>query len=293
MTIKKWVYHLVRDDDKNDFASNVFDTVIITIILINVFLVILDTFELPLWLQNISNIVEFVSVVIFSIEYLMRLWTANYLYPNEKPFKARLKYMTTFMAIIDLLAILPYYIPFIITIDLRVLRTLRIIRLLRLFKLKRYTEALAAISEVFRKKSSQLLSSIVLVSLLMVIASVLIFNVENDAQPDKFTNAFSGLWWAVATLTTVGYGDIYPITIAGKIFSGLLALLGIGLVAVPAGIISAGFIEGISKSNPNDNLRILDSPADELLKYKQLLDSGAITASEYDEVKTKLLRSIT
>lgn len=287
--IKQWFYHLVRDDDKNDLASSIFDTFIITVIIVNVLLVILDTFSLPPTMQKISKDIEFFSVMIFTIEYAIRLWTADYIYPDLKRYKARLKYMVSFMAIIDLLAILPFYLPYILPIDLRVLRTLRVIRLLRLFKLNRYTDALSTIGSVFKKKSSQLLSSMLIVSLLMVIASVLMYDVESEAQPDKFTNAFSGLWWAVATVTTVGYGDIYPVTIFGKILSGIIAVLGIGLVAVPTGIISAGFIETIGQDEGSSESPIFSTPADELLKFKQLLDSGAITLDEYQQVKARLL----
>ena len=291
--VKLRVYNLVRSDDKNTLASNIFDAIIIFIIIVNVFLVILDTFDLPMWLQIVSKDVEAISVTIFTIEYLARLWTATYLYPDEKPYKARIKYMLTFMAIIDLLAILPFYLPYIIPMDLRVLRTLRVIRLLRLFKLHRYTDALMTIAEVFKKKSSQLLSSIFIVSLLMLIASVLMCDIENQAQPDKFTNAFSGLWWAVATVTTVGYGDIYPVTVAGKILSGIIAILGIGLVAVPTGIISAGFIESITEEEAAEsNLATNVSHADEIVKFKKLLDDGAITAQEYEQIKAKMIDSI-
>lgn len=290
--LKEWVYNLIRDDDENDLASNIFDTAIIVLIAVNVALVILDTFALPLWLQSLSSGIEIVSVIIFTIEYLLRLWTATYLYPDTKPLKARLKYMMSFMAIIDLLAILPFYIPFIIPMDLRVLRTLRVVRLLRLFKVNRYTDALSTIANVFKKKASQLLSSMFIVSLLMIIASILMYNVESSAQPDVFTNAFSGLWWAVATLTTVGYGDIYPITMLGKVFSAIIAMLGIGLVAVPTGIISAGFIESIEKDKAEDPALVVVSQADELLKFKQLLDAGAITDTEYQEIKVKLLSHI-
>jgi voltage-gated potassium channel len=249
MKLKKWVYNLIRDDDENSLASNIFDTTIIILIVVNVVLVILDTFTFPLWLQKISNVIELVSVVVFTIEYLLRLWTSTYLHPEAKPFKARLRYMFSFMAIIDLLAILPFYIPFIIPMDLRVLRTLRVIRLLRLFKVNRYTDALSTIGKVLKSKASQLLSSLLIVGLLLIIASVLMYNVESVAQPEAFSNAFSGLWWAVATLTTVGYGDIYPITILGKVLSGIIALLGIGIVAVPTGIISTGFIENIDEKS--------------------------------------------
>ena len=121
--------------------------------------------------------------------------------------------------------------------------------MLRIFKLNRYTNALSSVVNVLKKKKDQLLASMFVVILLMLISSILMYYCENEAQPDVFDNAFSGLWWAIATLTTVGYGDIYPVTILGKIISAFLALLGIGLVAVPTGIISAGFSEEVNTNN--------------------------------------------
>ena len=252
MTLKQRIYNLIREDDKNDLYSNIFDRSIIALIIINVIFLILDTFDLPPVLQTVSNVVECVSIAIFTIEYLLRLWTSPLIFPNISPHKSRLKYIFSFMAIIDLLAVLPFYIPFIILIDLRVLRTLRIIRLLRLFKLNRYTNALTTIGKVFKAKSSQLVSSVFIVFILMIIASVLMYNIEFYAQPERFDNAFSGLWWAIATITTVGYGDIYPITVAGKILSAVIELLGVGLVAVPTGIISAGFMEQADSEKKED-----------------------------------------
>lgn len=246
--IKKRTFEILEAANDGDIVSKIFDFFIISLIIINVVIVIADTFTLSATAKEITSIIEVVSVVIFTLEYVLRVWTSNYSYPNKSALKARIKYIFTFMAIIDLLAILPFYIPFIIPIDLRVLRTLRIVRLLRLFKVNRYTNALSTIGDIFKKKASQLLSSMLIVVLLMIIASVLMYNVENEAQPEKFENAFAALWWAVATLTTVGYGDIYPITIVGKVLSGVIALLGIGLVAVPTGIISAGFMEHIDDS---------------------------------------------
>lgn len=169
--------------------------------------------------------------------------------PDLSPARARLCYMVSFMAVIDLLSILPFYISF-IPVDLRVLRMLRIVRLFRVFKINRYTTALASIGSVFKAKKQQLFSSVFVVLLLMVIAAVLMYNIENAAQPETFDNAFSALWWAVATFTTVGYGDIYPVTAAGKILSAIIAILGIGLVAVPTGIISSGFIEQMDSGEP-------------------------------------------
>lgn len=243
--LQKRVYNLIRDDDENDLASNIFDGIIIALIVINTIQVVLDTFTLPPAAVRISRVVEYVSVFVFTVEYLLRLWTAPFIFPELPAWKARIKYVFRFMAIIDLMAILPFYIPFIIPIDLRVLRALRMVRLFRLFKVNRYTSALSTIASVLKRKSSQLISSVFVVVLLMVISAVLMYNVENAAQPDKFSNAFDALWWAVATFTTVGYGDIYPITAAGRVLSAVIALLGIGLVAVPTGIISAGFMEQI------------------------------------------------
>lgn len=250
--IKQRIFEIVEKANDNDKASKIFDICIIVLILINVILVIADTFSVPQRVSNWFNYIELFSVIVFTIEYICRLYTADLLYPDLSPFRARIKYIFSFLAIIDLLAILPFYLPFIIPIDLRVLRMIRIVRLLRIFKVNRYTTALSAIWNVFKRKRNQLISSIFVVLILMIIASVLMYNIESEAQPDAFGNAFSALWWAVATLTTVGYGDIYPITVLGKILSAVIAILGIGLVAVPAGIISAGFIESIDKDEKED-----------------------------------------
>lgn len=251
--IKLRVNNTIRTDGDNDTAGNIFDFVIILLIIANVIVVIAETFSLPEVAQRIFRYIEIASIIVFTIEYILRIWTADYIYSDVSPAKARLKYALSFMAVIDLLAILPFYLPFVIKIDLRVLRMLRIIRLLRVFKVNRYTDALSTIGSVFVRKKSQLLSSIAVVVLLMVIAAVLMYNVENVAQPDAFSNAFDALWWAVSTLTTVGYGDIYPVTALGKLFSGVIALLGIGLVAVPTGIISAGFVELLGENGIDEN----------------------------------------
>lgn len=245
--------HEIINPAKMTLASRIFDVVIISLIIINVITVIMDTFKLPLWLSNVLWYVELVSVIIFTVEYLLRIYVADLDYPKLSPIKARLRYMISFMAVIDLLAILPFYIPFIIPIDLRVLRMLRIIRLMRVFKINRYTKALSNIADVFKRKKHELLSSIAVMLILMIISSVIMYNVENEAQPEAFDNALSALWWAVATLTTVGYGDVYPVTVMGKILSAVIALLGIGLVAVPTGIISSGFVENLEEQKNKEN----------------------------------------
>ena len=241
---RQLVFGIVRDDHTGNRASSIFDGAIVSLIAVNVVLVILDTFDgLPGWAISLFRNIEMSSIVVFTIEYLLRLWIAPLKFPEMRPLWAVSKHMLSFMAIVDLLAILPSYLPFLFPIDLRVLRMVRLLRLLRLLKVNRYTTALSSIVDVFRRKSAQLVSSMLVVSLLMVMSSVLIYTVENPVQPDMFRNAFSGLWWAVATFTTVGYGDIYPVTAAGRVISAVIALLGIGLVAVPTGIVSAGFVE--------------------------------------------------
>ncbi len=258
--LKNQVFVTIHGSDKYDVRSRVFDIFIIMLIVLNVIMVIAETFSLPNRLSTAMYYIEIFSLAVFTVEYVLRLWTADLLFPDITPIKARVKYVFSFMAIIDLLAILPFYVPFLIPIDLRVLRTLRTVRLLRLFKVNRYTKAISTIANVFKEKSSQLLSSVFVVALLMLISSILMYNVEHNAQPDKFKNALSGLWWAVATFTTVGYGDIYPVTFAGKILSAIIALLGIALVAVPTGIISAGFIEQIEQNKDDDSPSVTYCP---------------------------------
>ena len=243
--IKQRTYEVLEGTRSNDKVSSAVSILLICLILINVAKIIADTFDLPPLAVKIGGVVETVSVVIFTIEYILRLWVADLSYPERSPFRARLRHMRSFAAIIDLVSLLPSFIgP--MSANFMVLRMLRVLRLLRAFKLNRYTHALHDIGEVFRKKASQLLSSMLVVSFLMVISSVLMYDAEHEAQPEVFNNALSGLWWAIATLTTVGYGDIYPVTAVGRVISGVIALLGIGLVAVPTGIITAGFSEHIA-----------------------------------------------
>lgn len=250
--IKQRTFEIIESANDGDIASKIFDIFIIILIILNLVMVIAETFTIPDNWKTILSYAETISVIIFTIEYLLRVWTSDLLYPQKSPLRARIKYIFSFMALIDLLAILPFYLPLFIPIDLRVLRALRVIRLLRIFKINRYTNALNTIGQVFKNKASQLISSIMVVGLLMIIASVLMYNIESSVQPEAFSNALEAMWWAVATLTTVGYGDVYPITAAGKILATIIAFLGIGMVAVPTGIITAGFSELI-KSNENQD----------------------------------------
>lgn len=246
--IKRRTYDILEYSESGNKAGKAFDIFIMVLIFINVIMVIVDTFDIPPRVQMLSRYIEVVSVIIFTAEYILRLWICDLKYEGKPAYISRLKYIFSFMAIIDLLAILPFYLPVIISIDLRVLRMLRVIRLFRIFKINRYTTALNTIAMVFKNKASQLISSMTVVFMLILISSVIMYNVEHDAQPGQFGNVFQAMWWAIATLTTVGYGDIYPVTVLGKLFSSIIAILGIGLVAVPTGIITAGFSEIVEKN---------------------------------------------
>lgn len=229
--------------------SRAVDCFIMALILVSVSSVFALTFELPPRVTRALMMVELIAALLFTVEYVLRVWTADLLRPELPPWRARLRYLCTGMAVIDLLAILPFWmavLPWFRPVNLMSLRTLRLLRLLRLFKLNRYIDALQAVSDVFRQRFHQLMASMFFVMVLMVIASLLMYAVEHEAQPDRFCNAFSGFWWAVATLTTVGYGDIYPITVAGRLLGAVIALLGVGMVAIPTGILSSGFMEHLN-----------------------------------------------
>ncbi len=242
--MKKRLYEIINPAKDGDFYSRIFDLTIMVLIVLNVVSITVSTFEpTDERVLILADAIEWVSVFIFSIEYILRLWTSDLLHPDKSRPVAMLKYIFSFMAIVDLLSILPFFLSMFLPMSTRVLDTLRIIRLLRVFKLHRYTSALSSMQKVLKRKAKLLTSSVSVIFVLIMITSIIIYNIESDAQPEVFINAFSGFWWSVATFTTVGYGDIVPVTTIGKLFSSVIAFLGVGLVAVPTGIISAGFVE--------------------------------------------------
>jgi voltage-gated potassium channel len=158
------------------------------------------------------------------------------------------------MALIDLIAILPFYLPMLLPIDLRFMRAIRLVRLLRVFKLSRYSNAFSTLYNVLRAKKEDLFITAFLVSVLLVVASSLMYFIENKGQPEVFSSIPASLWWGVATLSTVGYGDAYPVTVLGKFLGAIIALLGIGMFALPAGILGSGFVEEIQKKKASSKI---------------------------------------
>ena len=247
--MKRRIFDIIQPDSSGLLASKVFDLVITALILVSVVIVFAVTFDLPPGVMDALVFVENVASVVFTVEYLLRIWTANYLYPERSWLAARCGYMTSPMAIIDLLSILPFWLPMLLPASFLGVRALRLVRLLRLLKLNRYFDALKSIGEVLSSKKRELVGSLFFVGLLMLVSSLLMYSVEHDAQPKVFRNAFSGLWWAVATLTTVGYGDIYPVTVFGRVLGAVIAFSGIAALAIPTGIVTAGLTERIGRSD--------------------------------------------
>ena len=226
--------------------NSYFQKFIYALIILNVFSLILASYkEIYLQYQFFFETFENFSVIIFTLEYLFRLFTADLEYIDGSTFSKRIKFTFSVFGLIDLFAILPFFLPLIFPFDLRVLRILRLFRLLRIFKLGRLSKSLQTITSVLKESKSELSITLFVAFILLILSSTLMYYVENEAQPDKFENIGQSLWWSVATLTTVGYGDIYPITGLGKILSSIIAIIGIGFIALPTGIISSAFINKI------------------------------------------------
>ena len=193
------------------------------------------------------NTVEIVTSAFFAVDYVLRVWTARCLYPTLTPGKATVRYVSSVGGLIDLVSFLPTFLPVFFPSGMVAFRMFRVVRIFRLFRINAYYDSLHVITEVLRGKRQQLLSSVFIILTLMLASSLCMYSLEHDAQPEVFRNAFSGIWWSVSTLLTVGYGDIYPITTAGKIFGIVITFLGVGMVAIPTGIISAGFVDQYSR----------------------------------------------
>lgn len=241
-------YHLVDIGDMDDFWSKSYDIIYTISIILNLFVSIAITFDsMEIRFGNLLNLVEDVTVVFFTVDFILRAWTANYLYKINNWGKAYLKYQFSFNGIIDFLSVVPYWMPIFFPAGAATFRMFRVVRIFRLFRINAYYDSLNVITEVLNSKKQQLISSVFIISILMVSSSLCMYSVEHEAQPEVFQNAFSAIWWSVSTLLTVGYGDIYPITVLGKILSIIITFLGVGMVAIPTGIISAGFVDQYSR----------------------------------------------
>lgn len=245
---KQRVFEIIEIGTHYDYASRAYDFFNALSILVNLTVSILYTFnDIEAKYGTLLLDIEAFTVATFLIDYLLRIWTSQCLHPELTPLQALRKYVFSFMGIVDLLSFLPYYLPIFFPSGAVAFRMLRIVRIFRIFRINAYYDSLNVITEVIVGKKQQLFSSVFIILVLMVASSLCMYSLENRAQPEVFSNAFSGIWWAASTLLTVGYGDIYPITTLGKMFGIFITFLGVGMVAIPTGIISAGFVDQYSR----------------------------------------------
>jgi voltage-gated potassium channel len=216
------------------------------LILANVLMVVLETIPSVAARYKLAlHVGEVISVFIFSIEYVCRVWAVVEDPRYHRPVLGRLRYMVSFFALVDLVAILPFYMPHVMQLDLRFVRGLRLIRLIRVFKLGRYSSSLAIYSRIFREKAHELLVSMGLLLLLLLLASSAMYFLEHEAQPQAFSSIPASMWWGIITLTTIGYGDVVPVTVLGRVFGAIIAVIGVGFVALPSAILVSGMMEQI------------------------------------------------
>ena len=262
MKLKEKIFNIIQIGDKSNPISRMFDIFITVTIVANILVTFLQTFDELAFLTTVFKGVEYVTIFIFCVEYILRIWTAEYLYPDKSRGRSRLRFLVSFDGIVDFLTIVPVFF----LSGFVIFRMLRVARIFHLFRLNAKYDSFNVITTVLYEKRNQIISSVFIVLILMLASSLCMYSVEHDAQPTVFRNAFSGIWWSMSTLLTVGYGDIYPITPLGRVMAICIAYLGVGAVAIPTGIISAGFVEQYQRKSSLSNLCLLytSDAADEL-----------------------------
>lgn len=246
MTLRSRTHAILETSVQDDAATLVDDALLTGLILVNVVAVVLET--VPGWgtrYAGVFNAIEWVSGPAFTLEYLLRLWACREDPRYARAVGGRIRYALRPLLLVDLLAILPFWLPMLIPLDLRVLRALRLIRLLRLFKMARYVESLQTLGTAIRSRRDELLITLAALGILLLVASTLMYYAESAAQPEAFSSIPKAMWWGVTTLTTVGYGDLYPVTPLGRFMGAIIAILGVGLFALPAGLLASGFSDAL------------------------------------------------
>ncbi len=245
--LRRRAYEILDVGRKDDRLSEWADIALITLISLNVLSVIIESVpEIYAAAPQFFNGFEIFSVVVFTIEYVIRVWSApentesNY----RHPLWGRLRFMMTPMQLLDLIVIAPFYLVFFIQVDLRMLRVLR---LLRVFRLTRYSNSMGLLLQVLREEGRNIGAALFVLLLLIIMAASLTYLVEQEAQPVAFGSIPAALWWAVVTMTTVGYGDVVPVTVMGRIFGAVIGIISVGMVALPAGLLASGFSEALRR----------------------------------------------
>lgn len=271
-SLRAKVFELVDTHTEKSIANKVIDRFLLVLIGLNVFAIILESVdEIYAQFSQAFFWFEAFSVAVFTLEYLVRLWTIVEKRTKSGQNVTRWQYIKSPLAIIDLLAILPFYLQLFFSLDLRFLR---IIRLFRIFKITRYSSAFSLVLKVFTEERHALIAAFSILFVLLVISASGIYLIEHDVQPEAFGSIPAAMWWAMATLTTVGYGDVTPVTVGGKFFGSVITILSLGLVAMPTGIIVSGFSEQLRRRRQKFTALIRDA-----------LDDGVITDRELHHIE--------
>ncbi len=244
--LEKRIFDIIQIGTRVDVISTLFDIFISFVIILSIVVTFLQTFEQLSPYRNMLNHIEFFTIIVFIVEYILRILTSDLLYPKKSRLMAIFFFVFSFFGLIDLLTIVSYF-SVLFTNGFVTLRIIRVVRIMRLFKVQQGLDAFNVVADVILERKDQILFSMFIVTMMMLSASLLMYSLEHEAQPEQFNNAFSGIWWAMSTVLTVGYGDIYPITLGGRIVAIIIALLGVCAVAIPTGVISAGFVEYYSR----------------------------------------------
>ena len=285
--MKNLIFRLLEDSEKKHGAQPLVNLLIVGLIVLNSIAVALATVEsYKVSYKDVFDAFEIFSVVFFTLEYILRVWICtersekNY----KHPIKGRLRYIFSPFAIIDLIAILPFFLGSFIEMDLRFMRAFRLIRIFR-FASKSIT--LQALGNVFKKESRTLLAALLVMIIVLFTASTMMYYLEKDIQPDKFGSIPEAMWWGVAALTTVGFGDSVPVSVQGKFLAGIIMILGIVIYALPAGVFASAFVRELQSKSFFDTwnlvakvpiLKTLDALA--IGKIVEILEPSEVKANQ-------------
>ena len=251
--MKKKIYHYLEPTENSSKKEKLLIIFIVFLILLNSIVVIIETVD---WifspLRIYFEIFEYFSITVFSIELILRIWTITENHNYSHPLYGRLRYLVSFYCLIDIFAVLPFYLPIVLFVDLRFLRMFRIMRFIRILKLGRYSTSFQILANVWKRKKGELIASSILATIFIIVSACIVYLAENGAQPDKYSNIPESIYWSAITISSVGYGDVYPITFLGKLFTIIIALIGVGMIALPAGIFAAGFVEEHTTKETNN-----------------------------------------
>ncbi len=272
--MRRHIFLLLDAGHENEPMAKAVDCFLILLISLNVVAVMIESmpgvYESH---QTLFDRFEVFSVIFFTIEYILRVWSAveSDNPRHQPPIKGRLRFMLTPLALIDLVVILPFYVGALFGVDLRMLRALR---LLRAFRLTRYAQSMNLLLRVLRDEASIISAALFVLLMLISVAASVTYLAEHKAQPEAFASIPHALWWAVVTMTTIGYGDVVPVTLIGRICAGAIGIVSVGMVALPAGILASGFNEALHKRRK---------------QYEQVVDDalkdGVIDANDHEQLR--------